>query len=55
MYSSLQRAGEIMGRRREKKEGKRGEVGVVDDSMAEWMLPMVERQDQAKADHTQTN
>ena len=26
--TALSRAGEIMGRRREKKEGKRGEVGV---------------------------
>ena len=35
------RAGGIMGRRREKKEGKRGEVGVVDYSMVEWLRPSI--------------
>jgi len=34
-------AGGIMGRRREKKEGKRGEVGVVDYSMVEWLRPSI--------------
>jgi len=34
-------AGEIMGRRREKKEGKRGEVGVVNYSTVEWMRPSI--------------
>jgi hypothetical protein len=38
---ALPRAGEIMGRRREKKEGKRGEVGVVDYSTVEWMRPSI--------------
>ena len=41
IYDYALRAGEIMGRRREKKEGKRGEVGVVDYSMGEWMRPSI--------------
>jgi hypothetical protein len=39
--STASRAGGIMGRRREKKEGKRGEVGVVDYSMVEWLRPSI--------------